>query len=108
MVRVLPSLFVWFEVANQPTTCRHANLRGPKDTPYAAINFHVILTFPATYPVEPPKVIPCTELDHPNVFGDYICLDLLEAGQWSTSLEKNKKYTVGCPILYCVVSIAED
>ena len=66
--------------------------------------FHVIMTFPETYPVEPPKVKPCTMLSHPNIFGDFICLDLLEDGHWSADYEKNKAYT-GWSSAYSVQSL---
>ena len=83
---------------------RHGNLRGARGTPYAAISYHVILKFPITYPTEPPKVLPCTRLDHPNVFGEFICLDLLEDGHWSDQQEKDRRYT-GWSTAYSVQSL---
>ncbi len=37
------------------------------------------LRFPDTYPAAPPNVRLCTPIsNHPNVFGDWICLDMLK------------------------------
>ncbi|CAD8069540.1 unnamed protein product [Paramecium primaurelia] len=60
-------LFVW-----------HANIRGPVGTPYEGGIFHFQLLIPESYPHQPPKIDLFTELPHPNVFGNSICLDLLQ------------------------------
>ena len=54
----------------------HANLR-PTSGPYQGITFHMVMKFPENYPDAPPEVRLCTTLCHPNVFGTWICLDLL-------------------------------
>ena len=56
----------------------HANIRGPAKTVYAGAIFHMILTFTDQYPRIPPRVLLCTSITHPNVFGGYICLDMLQ------------------------------
>ncbi|KAJ3056667.1 hypothetical protein HK097_005344 [Rhizophlyctis rosea] len=69
----------------------HANLRNP-DT---GLLLHVVLIFPPTYPLNPPKLILQTLVPHENVVrtleGPRVCLDMLEDGQerayegWSAS-----------------------
>lgn len=41
------------------------------------IVFHFEIRYPSNYPNAAPKVKPFTTIRHPNVFGDYICLDIL-------------------------------
>jgi len=60
-------LFVW-----------HGNIRGPAGTAYEGGIFHVEMRFPHSYPYHPPVVSLFTTLPHPNVFGNYICLDMIE------------------------------
>ena len=36
------------------------------------------MKFPQSYPYHPPTVTLFTTITHPNVFGNYICLDLIE------------------------------
>lgn len=55
----------------------HANIRGPEKTPYAGGIFHLELKFPQSYPNHPPTIRIYNKIPHPNVFGDYICLDML-------------------------------
>jgi ubiquitin-protein ligase len=73
-VTALPTsdMFVW-----------HCNLR-PDYGPYAGVIFHLVLHFPQNYPLCPPNVQLHTPLDHPNVFGDWICLDMLKEYYVST------------------------
>jgi len=52
----------------------HANLTSPH---FAGTCFHFTIHFPIQYPKEAPKVRPCSTIYHKNVFGDYICLDIL-------------------------------
>ena len=56
----------------------HANIRGPENTPYAGGIFHLELKFPMSYPNHPPTVRLFSHLVHPNVFNNYICLDMLQ------------------------------
>lgn len=56
----------------------HANIRGPEGTPYEGGVFHLELKFPLSYPNHPPTIRLFNKLSHPNVFGDYICLDMLQ------------------------------
>jgi len=59
----------------------HANIRGPESTLYAGGVFHLELKFPMSYPNHPPTVRLYTTLPHPNVFNNYICLDMLYQAQ---------------------------
>jgi ubiquitin-protein ligase len=72
------------------------NLRAPADSVYAGGVFHFEMLFPQNYPVQPPSVnLLGFNLDHPNVFGSKLCLDMLEpkkAGRWYEGW--NSAYTV--------------
>jgi len=51
----------------------HANIYVPS----LEITFHFEIKYPANYPKKAPKVQNLTKIVHPNVFGSYICLDIL-------------------------------
>jgi ubiquitin-protein ligase len=57
----------------------HANIKGPAGTLYEGGVFHFALQIPESYPHQPPTVTVFNELPHPNVFGQNICLDILNA-----------------------------
>jgi ubiquitin-conjugating enzyme E2 D/E len=82
----------------------HCSLVGPAGSPYAGVIFHLILQFPFTYPFEPPTLFFCSYIDHPHVFGSWVCLDMLQEAQWATEEERNKPYT-GWSSAYSVQSI---
>eukprot|EP01090_Pellita_catalonica_P001542 TRINITY_DN11301_c0_g1_i2.p1 TRINITY_DN11301_c0_g1~~TRINITY_DN11301_c0_g1_i2.p1 ORF type:complete len:1221 (-),score=297.78 TRINITY_DN11301_c0_g1_i2:66-3446(-) len=82
----------------------HANMVAASDTLWGGLIFHLIMEFPYDYPFSPPKVIMCNQIDHPNIFGKYICLDMLEQGGWSTDEQKQKR-NVGWTTCYSVQSI---
>merc|ERR1719379_1908025 len=52
----------------------HANISTPL---YEGVCFHFILKFTEDYPKLAPKVKVCNQINHPNVFGEYLCLDIL-------------------------------
>lgn len=56
----------------------HANIRGPEKTLYEGGVFHLELKFPQSYPSHPPSIRIFNNIPHPNVFGGYICLDILQ------------------------------
>ncbi len=56
----------------------HGNIRGPADTLYDGGIFHIELKFPLSYPNHPPTVTLFTHIPHPNVFDNYICLDMIQ------------------------------
>lgn len=60
----------------------HANITGPLGTPYENVVFHLVLKFPSSYPRKPPTVRICTRILHPNVYGNWVCLDMLEIGNY--------------------------
>ena len=56
----------------------HANIRCP-GTPFDSSHpLHLQIDFPRDYPHTPPRIRLMVDLDHPNVFGSFICLDLLK------------------------------
>ena len=70
----------------------HANIRGPEGTLYEGGVFHLELVFPQSYPHHPPTISLFNTIPHPNVFGNYICLDMIqqhrrreEGGGWSSA-----------------------
>jgi ubiquitin-protein ligase/Mg-chelatase subunit ChlD len=52
----------------------HANITTPQ---FEGAYFHFVITFTEKYPKVAPTVVPQHHIEHPNVFGDYICLDIL-------------------------------
>lgn len=72
------------EAAPQPSNLLvwHVNLL-PSDGPYKGLLIHLILTFPSDYPTRGPTAALCTPFAHPNVFGSYICLDLLKDPEYA-------------------------
>lgn len=69
----------------------HANIRGPVQTPYEGGVFHLELNFPKSYPNHPPTIRLLTNVPHPNVFGNYICLDM--AQQYEVRNEEGAGWT---------------
>jgi len=62
------------------------------------VPFHFVMTFPSDYPDHAPKVKAKTYLAHPNVFGDYICLDILTLSEETRNTAYRgwtNAYTVG-------------
>jgi len=58
---------------------------GPKKTPWEEVELELEITFPASYPIDPPKIKFLTEMFHPNVYRDgTVCLDIV-ADNWSPS-----------------------
>ena len=56
--------------------------------------WHFTITIPEQYPTKAPRARLCTYMDHPNVYGAWICLDMLE-DQWipdSRTQSKADKY----------------
>jgi len=51
---------------------------GPQDTLYEGGFFKAIMTFPSTYPLEPPKLVFKSEMFHPNVYpSGEVCISIL-------------------------------
>jgi ubiquitin-protein ligase len=49
---------------------------------YEGVVLHCVLTFPKNYPHTSPKVRLCTPIGHKNVYGSWVCLDMLETQWW--------------------------
>ncbi|KAL0483244.1 ubiquitin conjugating enzyme E2 [Acrasis kona] len=56
----------------------HANLKGPQGTPWERGIFHLVMTFPKSYPIHPPVVEFCSRIHHPNIINNTLCIDMLE------------------------------
>jgi ubiquitin-conjugating enzyme E2 D/E len=74
----------------------HGNLRAPADSVYAGGVFHIEMKFPKEYPDRAPNItLLGYQLDHPNVFGSKLCLDMLETARSKSWYEGwNSAYTV--------------
>ena len=59
------NLFVW-----------HVNIK-PADGVYSGVYFHLVMYFPEEYPSLPPDIRIKTPIEHPNVYGDWLCLSML-------------------------------
>lgn len=76
-----------YEITNK--TSFFVVLKGPKDTPYSGGFFKLHFTIPAEYPFKCPIVKIKTEIFHPNVKGDSICLSTLSS-EYSPVLNLSK------------------
>ncbi|ORZ24902.1 ubiquitin-conjugating enzyme/RWD-like protein, partial [Lobosporangium transversale] len=67
-----------------------AEIRGPKDTPYADGTFKLDIHIPEKYPLEPPRCQFLTKVYHPNIDDEgRICLDILKSppkGKWGPAI----------------------
>jgi len=83
----------------------HCNVAGQPADGGAPIVLHLELTFPVEYPDRPPHVeVLGSTVNHPNVFNTFICLDMLEGGEWAADEEKRRPYS-GWSSAYSVLSI---
>ena len=80
----------------------HCNI-CPDSGDFKNVIFHLIMYFDEEYPVLPPKVKLCTSIPHPNVFGEWICLDMIKR-DGDNGYKNDKKYQGWTPA-YSVTSI---
>ncbi len=83
---------------NNDLTKWEAIIIGPEDTPYAGGKFKLNITFPSTYPINPPQVRVLTQIFHCNFSGESICLDILKYN-WSPALSISKVLMSICSLL---------
>ena len=87
----------------------HANLT-PEHGHYAGLLLHVILSFPDSYPTNPPRVRLCTNIPHSNVIPqmrqekNFICIDMLKNFFWMGGEDSSRPYE-GWSTAYGVSSI---
>jgi len=87
-------LFIW-----------HCNVAGQPPQGGPPVVLHLELTFAEDYPNRPPKVeVLGSSVSHPNVFSTFICLDMLEGGEWAADAEKLRPYT-GWSSAYSILAI---
>jgi ubiquitin-conjugating enzyme E2 G1 len=56
-------------------------LIGPKDTPWEDEIYNGIISFPKTYPFNPPEIKFTSNLFHPNIYSDgKVCISILHDG----------------------------
>ncbi|RUS33162.1 hypothetical protein BC938DRAFT_472807 [Jimgerdemannia flammicorona] len=53
-------------------------LTPQEGSPYLGLRLHFTVYIPTTYPMQPPEVTVNTSIVHPNVFGDFLCADVLK------------------------------
>lgn len=83
----------------------HCNVAGQPPAGGAPVILHLELTFSAEYPVRPPRVeVLGSTVTHPNVFSTFICLDMLEGGEWAADEEKRRPY-MGWSSAYSILAI---
>jgi len=83
----------------------HCNVAGQPPQGGAPVVLHLELTFPEDYPMRPPKVeVLGSMVHHPNVFSTFICLDMLEGGEWAADEEKRRPYC-GWSSAYSILAI---
>lgn len=87
------NLFLW-----------HANIKGPEGTVWEKGIFHLEMTFPGDYPDNPPSLRLCTKIVHPNVFGNEVCLDMLQKQTYNGG-HYGKEVNQGWSSSYTVQSI---
>jgi len=74
----------------------HANVT-PFDPQLNNVPFHLKIVFPSEYPDKAPKVFVLHHIEHPNVFGSYLCLDILTMSEETAGTPYrgwSKAYTV--------------
>merc|ERR1719359_497614 len=83
----------------------HCNVAGHPPGGGAPVILHIELTFPEDYPTRPPKVeVLGSTVRHPNIFSTFICLDMLEGGEWAKDEEKCRPYC-GWSSAYSILAI---
>jgi ubiquitin-protein ligase len=93
------NIFEWHFVMTAP--------KGDKPHHYSDIPFHFVMKFPENYPASPPTICPSTSMKHPNVFGSYICCDLIKPIHRDESGKRytNKQYFGGWTTAYTAYSV---
>jgi len=64
-------------------------LKGPIDSPYQGGLFKLTMEIPSDYPFRPPTIRFRTQIYHPNINGESICLDILKK-EWSPAFSLHK------------------
>eukprot|EP00746_Dinoflagellata_sp_MGD_P080750 gnl/MRDRNA2_/MRDRNA2_32198_c0_seq1.p1 gnl/MRDRNA2_/MRDRNA2_32198_c0~~gnl/MRDRNA2_/MRDRNA2_32198_c0_seq1.p1 ORF type:complete len:911 (+),score=135.69 gnl/MRDRNA2_/MRDRNA2_32198_c0_seq1:86-2818(+) len=83
----------------------HCNVAGQPPDGGASVILHLELTFTHEYPQRPPKVeVLGSTVTHPNVFSTFICLDMLEGGEWAADEERRRPYS-GWSSAYSILAI---
>lgn len=63
----------------------NVHIFGPQDSLYEGAEFKLDVRLPNDYPFSPPRVKFLTNIEHLNINGGDICLDILKKDNWSTS-----------------------
>jgi ubiquitin-protein ligase len=77
--------------------------------PYAGVPIHLHLTFPQNYPTNPPKVELLTAITHPNVYGDWICLDMIKVGTTARGTKHQvSQHWLGCSVAWTLAALSRS
>lgn len=68
----------------------HANIVGTRGTPYQNAVFHLIICMDEQYPKSPPQISLKTTVHRSHVFGEWLCLDMLEVYHFEDKLYSGK------------------
>ncbi|EJD41336.1 hypothetical protein AURDEDRAFT_153238 [Auricularia subglabra TFB-10046 SS5] len=104
--QTLPGFSVHFDDADTSRICLVVE---PVEGHLAGLKLHFEVELPPDFPLVPLKVKNSTKLDHPNVFGDWICLDILkteEEMQWYRTADYTGGYTPAYSILGVLQQVA--
>lgn len=55
---------------------------APQSGPFIGLRLHFAGHLPATWPADPPELLSSARIGHPNIYGEYICSDLLRHDQY--------------------------
>ncbi|CAD25850.1 UBIQUITIN CONJUGATING ENZYME E2-17kDa [Encephalitozoon cuniculi GB-M1] len=86
-VRKSPCRTIFAEPLEDDLMTWAAVIFGPDSTPFEGGTFSLVLTFPETYPQDPPAVRFVSEMFHPNIYPNgELCLDIL-SNRWNPSYD---------------------
>ncbi|KZV89483.1 hypothetical protein EXIGLDRAFT_678010 [Exidia glandulosa HHB12029] len=100
----LPGFSIHFDDADTTKICL---IVEPVEGHLAGLKLHFDVELPAEFPLLPVKVRNSTTLQHPNVFGNWICLDILKTEQ-EMEYYRRAEYTGGFTPGYSLLGIFQQ
>ena len=86
----------------------HGNLRGPSGTKWESGVFHFEMSIPHDYPCSPPSIKIFASIPHPNVFGNTLCLDMLDKNHKMIYQGWSSAYTIESILINLQSFLFED